>query len=418
MARIRSESGTPKLLRGLCSVLCLCASLIGAVKATAEAQPIVVLLSWDGMRHDYLDRGDYPGLSRVESEGVRAQRLRPVFPSKTFPGHVSLATGTYPDRHGIIDNLFLDSEKGRYAYEADANWMQAEPLWVATERQGLKAATYFWVGSESDWRDQRSSYRIAPFDDSRPEAEKVDQILDWLSLPSGERPNLVMSYWAGTDSVAHNLGPDSAFVDTQVGDQDAQLVRLLEGIDALGLWPQLTLILVSDHGMAVTGATVDLAGALADAGIEAQIFGTPVAQIHLQDPADGPETRAVLTELLSDIAGARFYPENEIPAEWRLAHPTRSGDWIATVPPPYDFAGSAGWESVLRSILVFFGKEFGSHGFDPSLADMGGIFLAMGRGVASHRMIGEVHQIDVAATVSELLGIEPPLQSEGVPIDL
>lgn len=378
----------------------------------------MVLLSWDGMRHDYPERGEYPGLQRVASEGVRAQRLRAVFPSKTFPGHVSLATGTYPDRHGIIDNLFLDSEQGRYSYEADANWIQAEPLWIAAERQGLKAATYFWVGSESDWHDQRSSYRMTPFDGSRPEAAKVDKILDWLALPAAERPNLVMSYWAGTDSVAHNLGPDSTVVDSQIADQDAELVRLLEGIDLLGLWPQLTLILVSDHGMAVSGENINLAGALAGAGIEAQTFGTPVAQIHLEDPADGPEARSVLTELLSDIDGARFYPVDQIPAEWRLAHPTRSGDWIASVPPPYDFASGFGWESVFRSILVFFGKEFGSHGYDPSLPDMGGIFLAMGRGVTGGRSLGEVHQIDVAATVSELLGIDAPLHSEGEPIDL
>ena len=144
------------------------------VAATEADQPIVVLLSWDGMRHDYLDRAEFPALARLAAEGVRAERLVPVFPSSTFPGHVSMATGTYPDRHGIIDNTFLDPVRGRYAYEADANWVEAEPLWIAVERQGIKAATYFWVGSESDWHEQRSTYRMAPFDGSRPSASTAN----------------------------------------------------------------------------------------------------------------------------------------------------------------------------------------------------------------------------------------------------
>ena len=41
------------------------------------------------------------------------------------------------------------------------------------------------------------------------------------------------------------------------------------------------------------------------------------------------------------------------------------------------------------------------------------IFFAMGRGVPAGAKPGVVRTIDVAATVSDLLGIEPPLQSEG-----
>ena len=96
------------------------AATAGAQDETADA-PIVIVLSWDGMRHDFPDRGELPALGRVEREGVRAKRLTPVFPSSTFPGHVSMATGTYPDRHGIVDNVFLDRERGRYACSGDGN---------------------------------------------------------------------------------------------------------------------------------------------------------------------------------------------------------------------------------------------------------------------------------------------------------
>ncbi len=112
-------------------VVALACSVCARAAAVAEIvpqQPIVILLSWDGMRHDYAARGEFPGLQRLDTEGLRAQRLHTVMPSTTFPGHVSMATGTYPDRHGIVDNRFLDRKRGQYSYSSDADWLQAEPL--------------------------------------------------------------------------------------------------------------------------------------------------------------------------------------------------------------------------------------------------------------------------------------------------
>ena len=114
----------------------LCVSL-----STFANDNIVILLSWDGMRHDFPDRGNFPALKRIEQEGIRANRLTPVYLSNTFPGHVSLATGAEPNVHGIVDNVFFDREKGLYAYSSEADWLTAEPLWIAAERQGIKTAT-------------------------------------------------------------------------------------------------------------------------------------------------------------------------------------------------------------------------------------------------------------------------------------
>ncbi len=393
----------------------LACGVCGKAAAVAEIvpqQPIVILLSWDGMRHDYAARGQFPGLQRLDTEGARAQRLRTVMPSTTFPGHVSMATGTYPDRHGIVDNRFLDRKRGQYSYSSDADWLQAEPLWIAAERQGVPTATYFWVGSESDWHGQRSRYRIAPFDGERPEAQKVDQILAWLSLPEGQRPRLVMSYWAGVDSIGHDYGPNSDRVAEQIGRQDEQLVRLLDGLDALQLWPRTTLLLVSDHGMTVSGKFLDLAGALAAGGISARLFGSALVQVHVAEPAQ----IAAAGRIIRTFPQATVYEGTRLPAAFRLRHPTRTGDWVAVVQPPFTFARSAGLSGQLQSLLYAAGWDYGAHGYDPALADMAGIFYALGRAVEPSVALGEVHQIDIAATVSRLLGIDAPLQSEGVPI--
>jgi arylsulfatase A-like enzyme len=47
---------------------------------------------------------------------------------------------------------------------------------------------------------------------------------------------------------------------------------------------------------------------------------------------------------------------------------------------------------------------------------MGGIFLALGRGVPAGARPGRVRALDVAPTAARLLGIAPPADCEGTPI--
>lgn len=410
--RTLSWSRVVVLLLAAGSLPALGASAGADADAPAAGAPIVVLLSWDGVRHDYPERVALPGLERMARDGVRAGRLVPVFPSSTFPAHVSLATGTYPDRHGIIDNHFVDAQRGRYRMSGDADWIEAEPLWIAAERQGVPAATYFWVGSESDWRGQGTRFRMTPFDGSRPEAVKVRQILEWLAQPPAERPRLIMSYWRGADSVGHRHGPDSSEVTQALRAQDAELQKLLAGIDALALWANTTLIIVSDHGMTASGRYLDLRGALRRAGIGAEVTGSAVAQVYLEDPQRADDALAAIAELQP----ARGYRKDALPDHLRLRHPRRTGDLVVVAEPPYTFSVPPGGEGVLSSLLGKVTARSGGHGYDPGHPDMPGIFFALGRGVDADLVLPEVHQIDLAATVARLLHIEPPRQSEGRPV--
>ena len=384
----------------------------GTLRPARFPDPVVVVLSWDGVRHDYPERAEFPGLHRVQNEGVRARRLTPVYPSSTFPGHVSIATGTYPDVHGIVDNHFFDRERGEFRYGDAAQWMQAEPLWIAAERQGVPAATYFWVGSGSDWRGAGARYRVAPFDADVPETDKVSRILDWLDMPKGQRPRLIMSYWVGADTPGHRYGPDSDRVTAQLKEQDEQLLRLLAGIDERKLWGRLTLLLVSDHGMTKTGRWLDVRGTLEEAGIGASVFGGAVAHVFLDDPDDADRAGAVLF----GVQPSWTYTRDQIPASWRLRHPTRTGDLLLTTEPPYSFTHPRGLGGKIAPVLAKMGWSLGGHGYAPYLPDMGGIFMAMGRGVAQGGELPAVHQVDVAPTVARLLAIDPPLRSEGQPV--
>ncbi|HIL42572.1 MAG TPA: alkaline phosphatase family protein, partial [Gammaproteobacteria bacterium] len=145
--------------------------------AFAEKEATVIVISMDGMRHDISRSDDLDAFKRIATMGLKADHLIPVYQSSTYPAHVSMATGVYPDRHGILHNSFIDTQKGRFSYDADANWIEVPPIWVLAEQQGIKSAVFFWVGSETDWHGVGASYRKAPFDPNIKEEQKIEQIL-------------------------------------------------------------------------------------------------------------------------------------------------------------------------------------------------------------------------------------------------
>lgn len=391
-------------------VLALAFALLVARPLRAEEPPIVIVLSWDGTRWDYPERATTVALARMQKEGARATRLTPVFPSSTFPNHVSLATGTYVDRHGIIANRFKDDAGREFDYGNDAAWIAAEPLWVAAERQGVRAATYFWVGSETDWRGTGATYRMKPFDASIGEAAKVDQILAWLALPADQRPRLIMSWWHGCDRVGHEEGPNSPNIAKQLVAQDAELARLFTALDARGAWPRTTVLVVSDHGMAEADAPIDVEAALEAAGVGARVAnGGGDAQVYVEDRAQLDAARAALAKL----PGAKAWTPDALPPGFRSFFPGRSGDLTLAATPPGVLARPNLAQRAQAAANRMRGLSTGAHGYDPELPDMGAIFFALGRGVPPGTKLAHARAIDVAPTAAALLGIDPPLQSEG-----
>jgi predicted AlkP superfamily pyrophosphatase or phosphodiesterase len=401
--------------RALCfALVALCGLLAGRIHAEDAPKPLVILLSWDGVRHDYPDLGGVPGLERMIRDGARAEHLVAGWPSSTFPGHVSIATGAWADVHGIVDNVFFDRARNEeVSYSSDANWLDAEPLWIAAERQGVKAATYFWVGSEGDWKGRRATFRVAPFDASTGEDVKLAQIVEWIDLPAAQRPGLIMSWWHGTDNAGHEHGPDDPAVAQALRAQDAYLVQLLAALDARKLWPTTTLMIVSDHGMTAIGELYDPLETLEAHGLHGRVFGgSAVNQVFLDDPAEADEAIA-----LFEADGLHAYRPDMLPRELHLLYPARTGDLVVIADAPRAF-GAPPWymKAAFTALHACCGLNRGAHGYDPASADMGAVLLAMGRGVAAGTRLGSVPQIDVAPTIARLLGIEAPQNATGKPI--
>jgi predicted AlkP superfamily pyrophosphatase or phosphodiesterase len=163
---------------------------------THNAAPYVVLVSFDAFRWDYQDVYETPNFDRVAAAGVRAERLTPVFPTKTFPSHYTIATGMYAENHGLVGNTFWAPDKdawytiGNRAAVEDAGFYRGEPIWVTAERQGMISASFFFVGSEAAVGGVQPTYWHR-FDASIPNRARVDGALEWLAMPLQNRPHKI-----------------------------------------------------------------------------------------------------------------------------------------------------------------------------------------------------------------------------------
>ena len=226
------------------SVVLLCLLFLSACAshssrlAKSPVQPLLILVSVDGMHPDYLQRGLTPTLQDLADRGVRAESMRPSFPTLTFPNHYTLVTGLRPDRNGIVNNTMEDARipdqrfslSNREAVMDARWWDQAVPLWTSLRRSGQQAATMFWPGSEAPIHGHHPDY-WHPFDAKMSTDARVDSVLGWLDLPAAKRPRLMTLYFEGVDSAGHRYGPDSEQVNTELKVVDAAIARLLEGLD-------------------------------------------------------------------------------------------------------------------------------------------------------------------------------------------
>jgi predicted AlkP superfamily pyrophosphatase or phosphodiesterase len=221
----------------------------GLAGQPAKPRPYVVLVSLDGFRYDYAERYLATNLLEIGKAGAAAKGLIPVFPSLTFPNHVSIVTGLYPEHHGIVENGFYDPARKEFygvgARSRDASWYRAKPLWVLAEEQRVKAASMFWPSTDAEILGIRPSYWKV-YDSGFPNDQRVAQVLDWLKLPEDQRPHFITVYFGDVDAAGHRFGPESTEAGEAVRRIDKLVGDLWKGIQALHL--PVNLIVVSDHG--------------------------------------------------------------------------------------------------------------------------------------------------------------------------
>jgi len=380
--------------------------------AEAAAPQRVLLIGLDGFRPEMLG-WHAPNLAALAARGVKAEAMIPVMPSVTFVNFYSIATGLYPQHHGMVANNPYDAGAKEFFQPAtgpkEERWWQGEPIWITAEKQGLRTAIMFWLGSEVPHDGIRPQV-WTPYQHEKPYQERIDEVLAWYDVPDAGRPRFAAVYFDRVDTVTHFTGPDSDEAKAAVTEVDAYVGQLIAGLAARGLG-DTTIIVVSDHGMAYTppeqvldvGEFIDL-----DQLVVTQFVGPYGGSGHpsLQIYGEGPALEDAHDGLSAASGHIRVYRRGAMPEHYHLDHPTRGPDLFAVADPGWLMrsADVGGWRPPIP----------GNHGYDNLDPSMAATFVAAGPVFPEGEVAAPFENVNVYSLIACALGVTP-VQTDGDP---
>mgnify|MGYP000453742985 CR=1 FL=1 len=386
----------------------LFAFILVTVSFGAFAKTPVVLISIDGFAHKYLQQYKPANILELSTSGVTANGMISVFPSKTFPNHLSIVTGMRPVQHGIVHNKFynrkLDKKYTLGAGRQNPDWVTSAPIWESVEEAGGIAATYFWPESELKHHKHEPTHKFA-YDGSVTNKARVDQVIQWLALPENKQPDFITTYFSTIDTVGHNYGTHSKELKHAIAELD-DLIGYLNDTIAKRFNGNVNLILVSDHGMVDLKETAAIlpSDILPNHENVLVINGQTQLYVYTNSQEAHIETRSQLQKSgkIEGIQRYKVYEKGSYPEHWHFNEDSPViPDIIANAIPPYTFVKKQDYVGAA------------THGFDPkNNDDLKAIFIANGPGFKKGANIQPFENIHVYALLRKLLHLSPRTEIE------
>ena len=422
----------------------------------------LVILSLDAMVYEDLKTlEEYPCFGKLLAEGSRVNRMRTVYPSLTYPAHVSILTGVYAGRHGIVNNE--PSVPGNL--NCDWYWfhdaVQSRDLHDAAKEAGLTTASVFWPASGAH---PSVDYLLAEYwaqgkEDTLKEAYlragTTEELFDYAVLPYLDRfnswespitdeakiccacdiikaykPHLLTLHLGQIDYYRHRYGLFNDMVTKGVRQSERYLQMLFDCCREAGIYEETNFIVLSDHGQIHytrrmnTNLPLQKAGLIRldangelsgwDAWIKTANFS---GQVYLKDP-ENKQLYDRVYQLLSrycaqgDMGISRVYTAEEARREEGLF-----GGFSFVMESDDDTLLCSDWREPLFSPAEPISGRYkrASHGHHPSKGPQP-VFLAFGPDIKPGVVMESGHIVDEAPTFARLLRVSLP-DTDGHPME-
>lgn len=441
---------------GAVGLFCLFAAVLPAA-AQEKNSPLLVVISVDGLRPDYVTAADthgakIPHLRKFLHDGSYAQGVTGVIPTVTYPSHTTLMTGVWPAKHGILANQTFDplqkNHEGWYWYAED---IRVPTLWDAASAAGRTTASIQWpvtVGAKITWNipefwragtaEDAKLLRVVSTPgllaegkaavgefrggiDASPESDEVrGKYAVWIL--ENKHPGLLTLHLIALDHIEHEAQAFSPKAMAVLERLDAVIGKVWDAAERVAPGHAIVAV-VSDHGFANYGQQLNLFPAfekaklfsLDDKGKISEWRAMPwetggSAAIVLKDPKNGltmTTVRTLLTKLAADPANGidRILDGDEL--HRRGGYPNAS--FFVGLKPGWR-TGTSLTGPVISSV-----KAGGTHGQLPDLPDLLAAFFLVGPGVPAGKNLGVIDMRDIAPTLAKAAGLSLPT-ADGKPL--
>ncbi len=385
-------------------------------------------------------------------EGSYIEQVAPVYPSLTYPCHVSILTGTYVNKHGIYHNEIVDP------YQTDAPWfskrasIQCKTLMDYAKEKGLRTCSLSWpvsgganidfnmpmivpIGYKGEHPEQFfEGYATKELLDKYypkykkflidPEVKNLDEYTMAFAkdiLKDYGQPDVMLVKMCDLDGTRHHYGVNNEHVRKQLAKHDMQFKELLDLIKEYGDFEHTNFVVLGDHGQSDVDFVCNINVLLKQAGfikvdesdrmIDFDAYAHSAALsswIQLKNPEDQEMKEKVfqfLCELKNDerFAITHIFTKEEALEKFGLVGPF---DFVIESSKEISFGNTVEGEEVCVATRVGdykFSKA--THGGLPT-RDHQTTFIACGPAVKKGVHIRQGNMIDEAPTMAAMLGIE------------
>lgn len=386
--------------------------LISSVTCISK-HSVLIVVSFDAFRYNFFETENLPYMQLIKTKGTHAEYLYNVFPTKTFPNHHSIATGVFPEVHGVIGNSYYDPEikkvmkmgPGMYNYND-----RVKPIWRWNEDQGngRYSGTFMWPGGDYSYQGKNITYSVG-FQAGYDWKKRVDQVIKWILDP--DKPaNLVMLYFEEPDTHGHAFGPNSVIIKDLLEKLDNITGYLHAQLEHHNLSDKVNVVQLSDHGMTavsppffinitqyITNGTYEWAGA------------SPAIQII---PREGHEDiiYSALKKGSKENGHFKVYKKSEYLDRWHYKNNPRSPPILVMADEGYaldDLIISAPQYAKKYNFTLTNQSEFGVHGYDYTVKDMHPYFMAIGPKIKKETKVDPFNTVDLFNLFCAILEISP-----------
>ncbi|MDL2317845.1 ectonucleotide pyrophosphatase/phosphodiesterase [Eubacteriales bacterium OttesenSCG-928-A19] len=414
----------------------------------------VIVISQDAMIYEDTETlKTLPNFGKFWEKTARVDHARSVYPSLTYPAHVSMMTGVYPGRHGIVNNEYAIPGEKSSKWIHFREDVKAPTIFDYAKKAGLSTAAVFWPVTGNDpsidylvdeyWPQSPEETTRDCFANSGSSDEVMRKVVEpnlhmlinrihpycdaFIHACAGAiirefKPNLLMIHPANIDAYRHQTGLFSPRVTQGLTEIDLWFGDIVKATQDAGIFEDTTFFIISDHGQmnivrniapnvvfAENGLIdVDEAGRFTDYRAFCKSTGLS-AQVYLKDPGnqeDYARTKALLDRMCQDeIYGiSRVYTAEEAQKEEGLAgafsfvletdgFTSFANDWVRPLVRPMDISDYR------------FGRA--THGYQPDKGPQPTMF-AFGPGVRAGAVLPNCSIVDEPPTIARVLGLDMP----------
>lgn len=414
----------------------------------------VIVISEDALLYEDLETlKTLPNFSKIWPKTARVNRARSIYPTVTYPAHVSMMTGVYPDKHGVTNNEqpIMGELSSKWIHFRD--WVKAPTIFDYAKAHGLTTAAVFWpvTGNhpaidyliDEYWPQTEQESLRDCFENSGSSKEVMREIVEpnlsklisrtppycdafahacAADIIRKFKPNLLMLHPANIDGYRHQTGVFSPRVTQGLYEIDLWFGDIVKATQDAGIYDDTTFFIVSDHGhmnivrsicpnvllaenglitVAEDGSVADYIAFCKSAGLSAQVYmKDPSNQEHLE------RTYALLKRMCDEeVYGiSRVYTAEEARSEEHLA-----GDFSFVLETDGHTSFTNDWRRPLVRNLDSTDYRFGrsTHGHQPDKGPQPTLF-AFGPGVRAGVVLENCSIVDEPPTFARVLGFDMP----------